>query len=259
MPATGNNRHNTAVQRLSIQVRLSGLSFLVYDADAKLRASGSFDYELPLSDSKTMHDNLERALCEIPELGKQYPAFDMIYQSEKYTLVPESLFSPEQAASVLQVLFPIDDLEEVNYKTVPRLAAVCVYAIPGVLTAKIARCQSHVNYYTGVLPLLYTVFALKAPSRALLYFFDRKVHLILMQGERLLLLNTYPAGDTKTALYFLFLALRQWRIDAGALQLYLGGTPAGDALRLCALYFPSPAVLSEENLYRSLCELQAED
>ena len=105
--------------------------------------------------------------------------------THKCTLVPARYFEEEDARCILSSLFTLNEAETVSFRAVPRLDAVLVYAAEEgqdpVLEGMIGRLPACREY-----------------NKILFHRADGYVDLVIGQGERLLLANSYPAADFTT-------------------------------------------------------------
>ena len=119
-------------------------------------------------------------------------------QIQKCTLVPTRFFDEKVSRCILSDLFPLEDTEQVHHLAIPRFDAVMVYAgdtVPvlcGMLDA-LERCTEY--------------------NKVLVSFCDGAVHIVLAQGGKLLLANSYPAADFTTAEYFIFFAMKSLQLN----------------------------------------------
>lgn len=113
-------------------------------------------------------------------------------------MVPTRFFDEKVSRCILSDLFPLDDSENVNFLRIPRFDAVMVYAgdsepvLYGMINA-LDRCREY--------------------NKVLVSFDGAAVHIVLAQGEKLLLANSYPAADFTTAEYFLFFAMKSLQLN----------------------------------------------
>lgn len=131
---------------------------------------------------------------------------------KKFTLVPDSLFDREDTYKILADAVQLDETDKVYYKELPDQKAVLVYAaeteealppVAGLLGA-LGRIGDHNKVAVGFEPDCITV--------------------VLAEGDRLLLANSYPAEDSATAAYFLFAAMKQFQLNPEVSTIYIDGT-----------------------------------
>jgi len=120
--------------------------------------------------------------------------------THKCTLVPARFFEEEDARCILSSLFTLSETETVSFRAVPRLDAVLVYAAE-------EGQEPVLEGMIGQLP------ACREYNKILFHRADGYLDLVIGQGERLLLANSYPAPDFTTAEYYLFLAMKSLQLN----------------------------------------------
>lgn len=120
--------------------------------------------------------------------------------THKCTLVPARYFEEEDARCILSSLFALSEDETVSFRAVPRLDAVLVYA----------AAEGQEPVLAGLIDRLP---ACREYNKILFHRSDGYVDLVIGQGERLLLANSYPAADFTTAEYYLFLAMKSLQLN----------------------------------------------
>ena len=120
--------------------------------------------------------------------------------THKCTLVPARFFEEGDARCILSDLYSLTDSETVSCLEIPRYEAVFIFASPEDqppvlyrLICELERCPEY--------------------NKILFHFGDGSFDLAIGQGERLLLANSYPAGDFTTAEYYLFLAMKSLQLN----------------------------------------------
>lgn len=123
---------------------------------------------------------------------------DTFIDTEKYTLVPENYFSGQDAAELLSALHDIGASSIYTVK-MPAHNAVMVYALP----------YGEKEAYPSVCRMLALLPGITAPHKLLVRYISGMVHVVLADKDRLLLINSYAAPDFTSALYHIFLAMRE--------------------------------------------------
>ncbi len=231
---------------MSIQVDLNGLSFVIEDMQTHTCLhSKYYPYTLPGTDYNDWTKDVEALFKKDEWLQKRAEQCTVCVITPKHTLVPSGLFRSTQAAALLKELFVLDDLDEVNYTELPQIGATCIYAIPAPISAMIFKYQRKAVFLAHVIPLFHFLASQKDFSRALLYYTPSFIHLILMQGDKLLLCNAYSIDRFTSALYYVFFALKQWQLNPHSLSLYISGAFKPMHLKQLTQFFPTITVATE--------------
>jgi len=240
-----------AHHRLSIHIGVNGLSFVVEDTQKhECLLWRNHSYPFPVGDYNEWAKEVGHVFHQEEFLQKRFSQCHVMIDTYKHTLIPSSLFQPDQSLEVLNQLFQTADLDEVNYSSVDTLDATCIYALPAPVSAAVFKHQHKAGFYASVIPLLRYIMGRSEYSRALMHFTPSHVDLVLIQGERLLLCNSYDVDRFSTALYFLFLALKQWQLNPRSLSLYISGLFKPSHIKQLCSFFPSVTVAtSKEYLF----------
>ena len=192
------------IDRISIQVGLSGYSFKIHTAD-DVKASGWMSAE---------------RIFTTPEFLQRYDEVEISVFTPKVTLVPEQFHDPLMGRSMLN---PVADLEEgdaVKSVPVPEFAAVLVYS--NTIGETLSRAVSETvldkqGNKTSPLPEMYymlrSVLDLPDYNKILASYVDGVLYLVIAQGKSLLLCNSFQAPDFTTAQYFIFLAMKNLQLN----------------------------------------------
>ena len=142
---------------------------------------------------------------------------------EKYTLVPKEFFNGD--VQLLSQVVGVSPSETVKYVELPSFEAVLLF-VPGP---------------DGKEPVIYDLLC-ELPgihdfNKVLFTIEGSALHLAIGAGDRLLLANSYEAGDFTTALYFIFAAMNDFQINPRMTTLYYKGDVAYENQELLFSYF----------------------
>ena len=195
--------HNI-IDRISIQVGLSGYSFKIHTADG-IKASGWMSADRIFTTS---------------EFLQRYDEVEISVFTPKASLVPEQFHEDALSRSMLS---PVADLEEgdvVRSVHVPEFAAVLVYS--NTIGETLSRAVSETvldkqGNKTCPLPEMYymlrSVLDLPDYNKILASYMDGILYLVIAQGKSLMLCNSFHAPDFTTAQYFIFLAMKNLQLN----------------------------------------------
>ncbi|MCL2727689.1 MAG: DUF3822 family protein [Bacteroidales bacterium] len=241
--------------RLSIQADLSGFSFAILD-DAAATCLQLHHHPFPntIDDLNDLYTEAVSWRQKYSQLKHFFSSAQCVYCAPYFTLIPESIFVPEKAATILQSIHTIHDLDEVYYHPLPQFEAVCIYSVPNSITAPILKSQSAIRFYSIAIPLIQMTIPLYGHARALFFYQDQYLYLTLMKEKQLLLCNAYHAPEFTTALFFLFFVLHQWQLNPETIRLYIGGQISRENRQLLHNYFPLISILHENSVKLSSLE-----
>ena len=192
------------IDRISIQVGLSGYSFKLETADSQ-HASPWMSAERVFTTS---------------EFQSRYDQVEVSIFTPKCALVPKQFFSPEIARDMLHDVACVNESDPVSSVEVPEYSAVMVYSnsIGETLSKVISETVRMVDGEKATpLPELYYILkslaSIKEYNKILASYADGYLYLAIAQGKTLLLCNSYQAQDFTTAEYFIFLAMKKLQLN----------------------------------------------
>lgn len=150
---------------------------------------------------------------------------------EKYTLVPKEFFNGD--VQLLSQVVGVSPSETVKYVELPSFEAVLLF-VPG------PDEKEPVIY-----DLLCELPGIHDFNKVLFTIEGSALHLAIGAGDRLLLANSYEAGDFTTALYFIFAAMNDFQINPRMTTLYYKGDVAYENQELLFSYFKGVERLCE--------------
>ena len=192
------------IDRISIQVGLSGYSFKIQTADGQKR-SGWMSAE---------------RIFTTPEFQSRYDEVEISVFTPKAALLPVQFQSESSVRTDLASVAEISDGDSVSSVAVPEFAAVLVYS--NNIGETLARAISETvmdkeDRKTVPLPEMYymlrSVLDLPDYNKILASYVDGVLYLVIAQGRSLLLSNSFQAPDFTTAQYFIFLAMKKLQLN----------------------------------------------
>lgn len=123
--------------------------------------------------------------------------------TEKFTLIPEEFFTPEQGREVLVEQFSLPSDTQVHSLALEEEGAVIVYSAPqlqgdtDILPPFVAKLLSHAK-------------AIQEYNKVVFHYSARRgiSHIIIYAGGELKLANSFKVDSFESALYFLFLSIK---------------------------------------------------
>ena len=124
----------TESYELSIQVSLNGFSFCVKDSSRNMFiALGSTPFEKSVVLTDDWLQQVSWITNQYDWLKKQFRKVIISYESPEFTVVPNKYFEASKAKSLLELSFPIHELNEIRFNDIDS-EKVCIYSIPYSLT-----------------------------------------------------------------------------------------------------------------------------
>lgn len=225
--------NNISYNRISIQVSLSGYSFIVSGKDG---------------DSRSPWMGADK-IFTTPELQKPYGQVDISLLTPKVALVPSPFFNEQEAFSALDEVCQIDRDDLVEYVPVEDFDAVLVFSnsIGESLSRAVRATVITADGSTPrVLPEMYYMLkslrGIKEYNKILVSYMDGYLHLAVAEGNTLKLCNVFRAPDFTTAEYYIFLVLKRLQLNP----------------EISTIFFRTPLAAEQEmSLYRYFKAVEA--
>lgn len=225
--------------RLSIQSNLNGFSFCIYDTSAnKCKYLRKSDFSVYTDGKEEYLKKCSRMADSIPLLKYDYKDVTVINDTEKYTLVPLTLFKEQDILKNLSELFTIEEDEEVSFKLLEELDLAIIYAANSTFLNIVKHIQKDFESIPAVYLILKKMLTRKEHNKLYLSFTKGRADIALFSGSQLFQCNTFPAGEFTTALYFAFLALKQASINSENTTVFIHGDIFVPEIQLLSKYFP---------------------
>ncbi len=239
----------TKEYRLSIQADLNGFSFLISDDlrhELRYLYQSDFNWQREHYDIFLRHtDNL---LSSVPLLSKEFSKVTLLYDTYKYALIPKQLYTKGEELMQLSKLHKIDDLEEIDITEIPGKDIVIIYAVNSTFLNLLKNRQPNYSILPTIYPPLVNLPTFYDYNKIFFSYIKGELHLIIYEGTSLVFCNSFPAAYFNTALYFLFLSLKQTQFNTEQTTLFVSGSiPDTDILQLSKYfskikYFRNPAM-----------------
>lgn len=210
--------------RLSIQADLNGFSFSVSQTeDNQLIFLYGPDFNPSQEDEYTLLRNTDSLFESMPLLRQEYNNTTLLYNTHKFTCIPKQMHKSGEELTILNRLFHIEDLEEINTITLQEEDMVIIYAANSTLLNKIKDYQPKIKIYPSVFLYLKYLPKFKEYNKIFFQYIKDKVIIIVSEGDKILMCSSYPAQHFNSALYFLHLALKEVQFNPEHTTVYING------------------------------------
>ncbi|MEN6618942.1 MAG: DUF3822 family protein [Rikenellaceae bacterium] len=214
----------TKEYRLSIQADLNGFSFsVVNDSVNKVL----FLYQSDFSCEKGHYDffikNTRQLIDSFPLLSSKFRTVNIIFDTCKYALIPKQLYKEEDAFRHLSELHKLDELDEIDVVEIPSQEVVILFAVDSTFINCIKKAQAEFRLFPSIYPLISQVSCFQDYNKIFFRYHKGQVHIIAVEGSRLVYCNSFPAIHFNTALYFLLLAQKQVQFNPEITTVYVSG------------------------------------
>lgn len=233
-------QHDTEQLRLSIQIDLSGFSFIIKSlkgVETLYHARESFPANIYKVED--IEPYIKKIVKKEPLLNRNYNNVLIYFDTEKYTLIPTLLYKPGEELSLLNKLFETGDMDEIHTVAIPDFEATMLYAIPNSITAPLHHLSCEIKFYPVSFPLLLNNSRSVGSSnnRISVYYKKDLIHIVATSGRELKLAGAYPAKDFITGAYFIFNSGKEAMFNPEHTSVYLYGHNAAKDIQLLNKYY----------------------
>ncbi len=238
-------------KKLSIQVSLNGLSFFVLDtitqevllADGEHFETTASPYHL-LKTLKTVlkrHDLVEKTFSEVA----------VTHTNDMFSLVPKSLFEPNEMANYLKFNTKLLANDEIAFDELKNQDIVIVYVPFTNINNYIFERFGEFEYNHQTTLVLQTVFNQKNTTEEVCYVHvsGNTMQLTALDGKKLVLYNQFHYQTKEDFLYYILFTYEQLNLDTERCRLlFFGAVDENDpTYQLCYQYIKHIAVFEPLN------------
>lgn len=214
----------TTDYRLSIQADLNGFSFSVIDEQQnKLLFLYQSEFTMERDDMELFAKKSSALFKSMPLLTSEYKRVDLIYGTEKFTAIPEKLHKYGQELQLMERLFTLDYLDEINIKKVPQESMVLIFAVNSTFLNIVKEYQPKFNLYPSVFTYINYLPLFEEYNKLFFRFQKSTTIIIASEGERIIHCNSYPTQHFNSGLYFLLLVMKEIQFNPEQTTVYISG------------------------------------
>ncbi len=214
----------TTEYRLSIQADLNGFSFSVIDDTQKnLLYLFSSDFQMDLEDMDAFVKKCSELFASLPILRSNYKSVTVIYNTEKYTAIPAKLHKKGEELKILGKIHKLDDLDEINTVKVLKENMVILFAVNSTFLNLVKNYHPDFKIYPSVFLNLTYLPLYEEYNKLSFNYLKGAVSIVAAEGDKIIYCNSFPAYHFNSALYFLFLALKEVQFNPETSTVYING------------------------------------
>lgn len=220
-----NNIQNKYNNRLSVQVSLNGLSFLVTNPES---GEAIFFAEKKLDHSTTPEEllmDIESIIFKNDILNSEFAEVAVIYSTPVYSLVPNSLFDETKASEYLKFNSKILANDYMAHDVVENHDIVVVYVPFMNINNFFFEKYGSFSYYHSVTVMLKTILEKEVYSlpKMYLHFQKNTFDCIVLKNGELQLCNTYTFKTPEDFIYYTLFSMEQLNLSPESLPVILCG------------------------------------
>lgn len=235
----------TPQYRLSIQVDLDGFSFCVYDP-AQKKHIVLRHVPTDFSVSQELHPEKVKAIYdEVGWLSQPFASCSCIHISRKNTLIPSSFYSKETLAAFLNFAYPLDEMDEVNYRISEEAKAVAIFAVPNTLAAQLYSYHHNICFFNQCIPLIEYVLKQKKEQLIAANISNKIVDIVICQNGKFIFHNSFGINNATDILYYIAFVAKQRNMDPKQIQVLLSGQITNETKQLLKANFAKLTLSSD--------------
>jgi hypothetical protein len=218
------SKDNSAHYHLSIQIDTDGLSFCILDIQKKHYIVFQKYVFGKSSDIVALIDKLEKCFEEDEILKASFNSSSCIYLTQKSTLIPSAFFDEMNLRDYFEFNHPLEELDEIHYNIIPDIDASNVFAIPTYLANLLYSKFRGLKIYHQATPFIKSALKDFKPSSSVHInlntgFFD----VVIKQGNRLILYNTFLYQNETDMLYYVLFIINQLKLSPEKIPMTICG------------------------------------
>ncbi|MDC8004112.1 DUF3822 family protein [Aureisphaera galaxeae] len=224
-PLIDNNKTNQTC-RLSVQISLTGLSFLVSSQQGDI----VFYHEKELERSYTPEElllEMDTTLRGTPELAGAFEVVQLIYSTPTYCTVPQTLFDENKASEYLKFNTKILSNDYIAHDTLKSQGIVVVYVPFMNINNYIFERYGGFEYYHSISVLLSDFLNTEkhnSEEKVYLHVKSNEFDCIVIRQGELQLCNTYSYQTPEDFIYYVLFCLEQLKLNPDNVNTSLCGS-----------------------------------
>lgn len=261
-PTQTTNIHTDSYNRLSVQISLTGLSFLVTETTSH---KVQYYHHKKFRNTPTPEEllfEIQEALNHTESLAEDFKEVRVIYATNLYTLVPKSLFDSAKASDYLKFNAKILAGDFIANEAVINHDAVVVY-VPYVNVNNYLFDRYGSFEYNHAASLLLEKLGQieKHSTEAKVYVnvIDKSFDLFIFSEGNLQLCNSYSFSSDEDFIYYFLFSLEQMKMNPDTVEtILMGNISEEDTLyQLLYTYVRNVSFFKDMSLKRRLAEREA--
>lgn len=220
------DREQSNLYHLSIQISLDGFSYAILDIPkGKYTVLKSVNFFLKRP--RLLFMKVRELMSDDEYLNLKFKSTEIIYATEKFTLVPQAFFQNGSAEKYFSFNHEVEKGYSLEKTLLNKGEAWCIFSVPENLKEFLALKFPKANVRHNLFPLIER--ALKEnknfPDRKQVHlnFFRSYFEIIVVSGSKLLLCNQFNyTGDTDV-LYYVLYVFDQLKLPADSAELIIHG------------------------------------
>lgn len=203
---------------LSIQVSLGGFSFsVIHPNQNKLLALQHTP--TTISNEKFISRRFEEWRESEELLQQSYKETRFIIASEKFTLVPEKFYNPQQKREIINPVTEINAKETIGENKIEGFETRLLYVIP----AQLETIMEHPTFLHPIKLLIENRPEINAENGLNLWFNSGGCYFVLYNSKQIILVNHFKITHENDIIYYVLTTLKQLDVAPNKTELHVAG------------------------------------
>lgn len=234
-----NNILETYFKELSIQIKLNGLSFCVFNPILNcIETIHTLNWEERTS-PRVIEAKVGEFLKNESVVRQDFSIIRVMHSNELFTFVPSALFDEESAKQYLKYNVKVFPTDYIAYDRVEPLDLVVSYVPYVNINNLLLDYFGNFDYEHSSSVLLRTILSHKASHGkdiAYVHIEKEAFYLIVFKNNKLVFFNQFKHYSIEDFLYYLLFSLEQLEIDTESIPMYVMGDIDRRMLIYAAVY-----------------------
>ena len=229
---------------LSIQVCLDGFSFsIIHHQEKRLLALQHMP--LTISSERFITRRFNEWLESEEMFQRTFHEIRLIVASEKFALIPDSLYNPNYKRTVIQPVLETDATEDISENFIEAFGIKLIFTLP----SQLKNTLQDVEIVHPVKLLIEKRPAISTKNGLILWFNSGRCYFILYTNSQLILANYFKITHENDVIYYVLTTFKQLEVLPANTQLFMAGEMAEkeSIQNLFQKYFSSVDFLHPEN------------
>ncbi|MCF0206785.1 MAG: DUF3822 family protein [Bacteroidales bacterium] len=223
---------------LSILISQGGLSYSVYDGtDNKMQFLVSKDFE----NQNNKPEEIKSFITENELLEKSFAQINIIYATNKVTIVPDAIFDEASCESIYKLNRKLQKNEVIRYSKQPKSETAIIFAIETDILQTISEIFPNFNLYPQSHSFIETYLTKTKISenpnrqRVLVQVFENFFEILVIKNAQIINFNTYCYNSANDILYFIVNTFEQLGLSQTECEIAFSGFIDNDSMSIIYL------------------------
>ncbi|WP_339610146.1 DUF3822 family protein [uncultured Planktosalinus sp.] len=225
-PESNKNLNTNSNSRLSVQVSLNGLSFLMQNDENKtVEFEKIINFESTLSPEEVLNE-IQKEFSSNIELSKEIKELTIIHQNNLSTLVPRALFDKAQPENYLKFNSKIFSSDYVDFDELGSFDIINVYVPFANINNYFFERYGAFTFFHFSTRFVETILndeRFGNSKKMFVHLFNKEMSVFVSDGKNILLFNTFLFNTPEDFLYYTLFVAEQLELNPEEFELTLSG------------------------------------